>query len=181
MEIGHADCSSRPQLPGDSGPTRYDLPQSCNNLATALRKYGSKGKRRDRSRCYEDETQSVFEIITQPMQLFLELNFLGRAPWKRNQVFERVFCADVHSLPLLPLPPPSKRPAGFGKSASTRPLARGTHRARRHVHAHVGSPWSADEHVCLDMLCGIPFVFGVLLRAQSTPSSRCRRRCSRGL
>ena len=34
-----------------------------HNLATALRKYGSKGKRRDRNRCYEDETQSVFEII----------------------------------------------------------------------------------------------------------------------
>ena len=63
---------------GDSGPTRYDLPQSC--VATALRKYGSKGKRRDRNRCYEDETQSVFEIITQPMARFLELNFrLSRA------------------------------------------------------------------------------------------------------
>ena len=66
------------QLPGDSGPARYDLPQSC--VATALRKYGSKGKRRDRNRCYEDETQSVFEIITQPMARFLELNFrLSRA------------------------------------------------------------------------------------------------------
>eukprot|EP00964_Phaeocystis_antarctica_P135259 scaffold99631_cov66-Phaeocystis_antarctica.AAC.1 len=98
---------------------------------------------------------------------------------KRNQVFESVFCADVqrrHALQLLPLPPPSKRCDGIWKVCfHAASFARGAHRARRHVHAHahVGSPWSADEHVWLDMLCGIPFVFGILLRAQSTPSSRC--------
>ena len=65
---------------------------------------------------------------------------------------------------LLPLPPAFKRPAGTWKVCfHAASIARGAHLARRHVHAHVGSPWPADERVCLDMLCGIPFVFGVLL------------------
>ena len=89
------------------------------------------------------------------------------------------FVRTYSGAPLLPLPPPSKRPAGTWKVCfHAASIARGAHRARRHVHAHVGSPWPADERVCLDMLCGIPFVFGVLLRAQLTPSSRCRRHCA---
>ena len=90
---------------------------------------------------------------------------------KRNQV-ERVFCADVQraliaaaATATAPVQVPRWNLEGLCFHAAS--VARGAHRARRHAHAHahvhVGSPWSADQHVCLDMLCGIPFVFGILL------------------
>ena len=95
MEIGHAHGSSQYlglnflATPGLHVTTFHNLVTIL--VATALRKYGSKGKRRDRSRCYEDETQSVFEIITQPMQLFsfLELNF----PSLEMELLEGEICA----------------------------------------------------------------------------------------
>ena len=66
MEIGHALGSSQ-YLGLNFLATPGLHVTTFHNLATALKEYGSKGKRRDRNRCYEDETQSVFEIITQPM------------------------------------------------------------------------------------------------------------------
>ena len=174
MEIGHAHGSSQ-YLGLNFLATPGLHVTTFHNLATALRKYGSKGKRRDRNRCYEDETQSVFEIITQPMQLFLELNFLGRAPWKRNQVFERVFCADVQichasiaaAAPATPPPPPSKRPAGIWKVL----LPRGLWHAGRIVRGdmlHVMHMWAPRGRLmsmctCGEVVCGISFVLGLII------------------
>jgi len=91
-----------------------------------------------------------------------------------------VFCADVQRGTFAPAAAPVQAPRWNLESLLPRGLycTSRASRAATCVHAHVGSPWPADERVCLDMLCGIPFVFGVLLRAQLTPSSRCRRHCA---
>ena len=76
--------------------------------------------------------------------------------------FVRTFSRPRTAAAVLPLPPPSKRPAEIWKVCfHAASVARGAHRARRHAHAHVGSP-------------------GRLMRlCTSAASSRTRRRAAR--
>ena len=109
---------------------------------------------------------------------------------KRNQVFERVFCADVqagHAFQLLPLPPPSKRSDGIWKVCfHAASFARGAHIARGDMcmHMHMWAPRGRLMSMCGWICCAgyLSFlVFCSELSRHRRRDARPRRRCSRGL